>query len=169
MKKVLLVLVAVMLFGFVGKAQITPGVYIIESVYYSNTVLTANSKGVICLTNLNKANPSQKWQITDLGTGFYRLEYLGVANKAMGYVVIPPAEVTKVYERKRGIQIELIQISGTNTTQAWQFVKQSDGTYQILNKGGSNLAIDANASSLGPVNLVLKHGGKNQKWKLIKL
>jgi len=165
LKKGFLVLVAVMLFGLVGKAQITAGVYVIESVHYSNMALSGNSDGSVDLKSLT-TNPNQKWQITDLGDGFYRLEFISLGSKSLSYNSVEKAD--EVNAGKRGVPLALRQTNSSENAQGWKFVDNGDGTFTIVNQRRNNLVLDAAATRTGVAQLWINRGSSNQKWKLIK-
>ena len=170
MKKSFLVFVAVMLFGFMGKAQITSGIYVIENAHFANQVLQGKADGGIQLANIVSSN-EQKWQVTDVGNGFYRLEYIGI-----------PAKCLDASAGTKG-KVQLWNILGNSNqygtggkNQLWKFVAGDNGTYKIYNGWYTDMVLDASMSQTGKVQLWKDLGNgsqyvpnaNNQRWKLIK-
>lgn len=165
MKKVILVFISVMLFGLIGKAQITTGVYVIESAHFTKMALSGNKDGSVDLKN-STSNPNQKWQITDLGGGFYRMEFIALGSKSLSYNSVQ--KEAEVNAGKNAVPLALRQTNSAENAQGWQFVNNGDGTYTIVNQRRNNLVLDAAATRTGVAQLWLKKGSSNQKWILIK-
>lgn len=163
-------LVAVMLLGFVSKAQLATGVYVIESAHFSHQVLQGNKGGSVTLENIVLSN-AQKWQITEVGNGLYRLEYSGVAAKCLD-----ASAGTKG-------KVQLWDILGTSNkygtggkNQLWKIVSDNKGTYKIYNAWFTTMVLEAAVKTTGKVQLWDDLGNtstyvtnaNNQRWKIIK-
>ena len=169
-KKGSLILVAVMLFGFISKAQLGTGVYVIENVHFANQVMQGNKEGDVKLANIVSSN-AQQWQITDVGNGLYRLEYLGIGGKCLD-----ASAGTKGKVQLWKILGNSNQYGTNGNNQLWKFVKSSNGTYKIYNVWYPTMVVEASVSKTGKIQLSedLGNGAQyvpnanNQRWKLIK-
>ena len=170
LKKGMMILAAVMFFGFVSKAQLTTGAYVIENVYFANQVLQGSKDGAVKLGNV-VGSQKQIWQITDIGNGMYRLEFAGVP--------------TKCLDASAGTKgkVQLWDILGNSNkygtggkNQIWKIVPDGNDSYKIINGWYTTMVLEANVKTTGKVQLGDDMGNtstyatnaNNQRWKITK-
>ncbi len=103
-------------------------------------------------------NPNQKWQLTDLGNGYYRLSPLSNTSLALDIAS---------QSTENGANLGTYSYWG-GANQQFQFVDVGGGYYKIINRN-SGKALDVNGSSTASGANVLQWdywGGANQQWML---
>jgi hypothetical protein len=103
---------------------------------------------------------NQKWVVTDLENGYYRLEAVH-SGKALDVEGASTADGANVHQYAYG--------GGTN--QQWEIRENADGSYRLLARH-SGKALDVEAASTSDGGNVHQYGyvgGDNQKWTLERL
>lgn len=108
--------------------------------------------------NVNTGSNAQKWNIIDIGGGYYQIE-----NKQSGKALRPLNGST-------GNAVNIVQYTWNNwNSQKWKFIDAGSGYYQIQNKHSSKVLRPAGGSTANNANVVqetLNSGWNSQKWDL---
>ncbi|RLN01456.1 glycoside hydrolase family 97 catalytic domain-containing protein [Haloarcula sp. Atlit-7R] len=103
---------------------------------------------------------NQQWVVTDLGTGYYKLEAVH-SGKALDVEAAATGD---------GANVHQYEYSG-GENQQWAITENADGTYRLLARhSGKALDVEAGATSDGAnVQQYSYVGGDNQKWTFEQL
>lgn len=126
-------------------------------VYFSGT--TDGTK--VHLWSPNNSN-AQKWKITSVGNGFYKLQPLVAPTKCLDVSNAGTAN---------GTQVQIYSDNGTNA-QKWKITNVGNGYYTLspAHKLTSNLDVNQGASTDGTkIQIYNANTGNAQKWRLVKL
>ena len=80
------------------------------------------------------------------------------------YAYIAAAKNTSLNLGINGTAVNLYS-SSTENSQVWKFVRQSNGSYKIINMGGSNKVLDAGDEDIN-ITIATDNGTKEQQWYL---
>ncbi len=94
-----------------------------------------SSDALVCNARVEEAE-SQQWQIFPLANG-----YLYVVNRATGYALCDPTEGEPTATTLTGTQLTTAaRPDSTDVRQQWDFVAQSDGRYNLVNRFSQHAA-----------------------------
>lgn len=142
------------------------GTYQLISAVNNSSVLdvagagTSNNTKVQLWDNANV--PQQKWKITSVDGGYYKLQPLNAPTLALD---VSEGGTTD------GTQIIIFSDSGANN-QKWQIIDVGGGYFSLAPANAPTKRLDVNGAGTSngtKVHLWTDNGGNAQKWKLIKL
>ena len=125
-----------------------------------NGAYTSDGTNVQQWTNYNANN--QKWIITDVGGGYYRVSPVHVTSKALDVEGASTADGANI----------IIWTYGGGSNQQWQFVNLGNGYYQIKARNSGKCLDVSGASTADGVNVIqwpCNSNSTNQQWALTKV
>ncbi|ASK32451.1 chitinase [Chryseobacterium sp. T16E-39] len=110
----------------------------------------------------SNGNTAQKWKITDVGGGYYKLQPLNAPTKSLD---VSNSGTTN------GTQVQIYTDNGTNA-QKWKITSVGNDYYTLSPAHASGFNLDVNngsATNGTKIQIWTANTGNAQKWKLVKL
>ncbi len=122
---------------------------------------TANGTKLILWTPNSPISNNQKWKVTDVGGGYYKLQPMHATSKAM-----------TLSSTTNGTQLTISSDNGS-TAQKWQITSVGSGYYTLTPAGASGSRVDAEGNTSADNTKIITWSANspvsnNQKWKFVQ-